>query len=204
MRFRCVCPPRRKPRPRNLRRSLQSLLQAHPEVADQLKAILARQLQGEGSAIEPQAISDTMLAAKFESDAKFRTTAIHDLVEQGTITEAEGQSILKGFGDSNQQTSVSADEISQAGAAGSAEPTNNSGEQTGNSSGRTSSSTGLMRGGARSGEPSATIAPGRTAASDQKFDDSSINPRTIPQPNPYPNLASTKRCTRNFLRTPRR
>jgi protein involved in polysaccharide export with SLBB domain len=161
---------------------LQSLLQAHPEVADQLKAILARQLQEEGSAIEPEAISDTMLAAKFQSDAKFRTTAVHDLVEQGTISEAQAESILKQSGDSNQQTSVTTAATSEA---------------------SNTSSTGQVDRVARAGElPTAQIPSpvmtGRTAASDQKFDDSSINPRTIPQPNPYPNLASTKALYAQF------
>lgn len=157
---------------------LQSLLQAHPEVSDQLKVILARQLQEEGSAIEPQAISDTILAAKFQSDTKFRTTAVRSLVEQGTITEAQAENILKQSGDSNQQTSVGDVAPSERSSASSTE--------------RTSSSTGQSSGTVRSGESSTARTPGRTAASDQSFDDSSINPRTVAQPNPYPGLASTK------------
>src|SRR5215471_18800647 len=48
---------------------LQTLVKNHPEAVDQLKALLARQLQKEGSAIDPQAITNTMLVARLESDA---------------------------------------------------------------------------------------------------------------------------------------
>src|ERR1017187_10255691 len=73
---------------------IQSLLQAHPEAVDQLKVLLARELQKEGSAVEPQAITDAVLAARPQSDAVFRTTAVRYLVEQGTITEEHAHALM--------------------------------------------------------------------------------------------------------------
>src|ERR1019366_384296 len=73
---------------------IRSLLRAHPEAIDQLKVLLARQLQKEGSAVEPQAITDAVLAARLQSDAGFRTTAVRYLVEQGTITEEQAQDLM--------------------------------------------------------------------------------------------------------------
>ena len=43
---------------------VELFLQSHPEVVDQLKQLLAQQLQQEGSAIDPQAITEAMLAAR--------------------------------------------------------------------------------------------------------------------------------------------
>src|SRR5277367_910918 len=55
-----------------------------------------------------------MLAAKFQSDVKFRTTAVHDLVEQGTITEAQGATILKQAGDTTGDSSADSNGNSNA------------------------------------------------------------------------------------------
>ena len=147
---------------------LQALLRAHPEAVDQLKAILARQLQQEGSAIEPQAITDTMLAARLQSDIEFRTTAVRYLVEQGTITEEEARNVLRQSGESNETKAVSS---------GGATTTVTPGAP---------------------GTPAATTSVAATAASEQRFDDSSLNPRTVAQPNPYPNLPSTKALYTQF------
>jgi hypothetical protein len=76
----------------------QLFLHSHPEVVDQLKALLARQLQDEGSAIDQQAISDAMLSARLESDAKFRAAAVRLLVEQGSITEEQARSLTTQLG----------------------------------------------------------------------------------------------------------
>jgi len=140
---------------------IQSLLRAHPEAIDQLKTLLAQQLQKEGSAVEPQAITDAVLAARLQSDAAFRTTAVRYLVEHGTITEEQARNIL--------------------GPAGESTP--------GSNDAPTKADTAPSRG---------TGAATHAAASDQSFDDSSLNPRTVAQPNPYPTLPSTKALYAQF------
>ena len=148
---------------------LQSLLQTHPDVVDYLKGILAQQLQQEGSALEPRAITDAMLAARLQSDAKFRTTAIRNLVERGTITEDQAKGILAHAGEPSDSPLASAET-----------PKNASADVL----------PGLPAG------PISTAAP--PIAREQRFDDSALNPRTVQQPNPYPNLPSTKALYAQF------
>jgi protein involved in polysaccharide export with SLBB domain len=136
---------------------IQSLLRAHPEAVDQLKVLLARQLQKEGSAVEPQAITDAVLAARLQSDAGFRTTAVRYLVEQGTITEEQAQDLMgqaSGPSPANVELPVS--------------------------------------------KASGTASAPAANSSEQRFDDSSLNPRTVAQPNPYPTLPSTKALYAQF------
>src|ERR1035438_4768302 len=140
---------------------IQSLLRAHPEAVDQLKTLLSQQLQKEGSAVEPQAITDAVLAARLQSDAAFRTTAVRYLVEHGTITEEQARNIL---GPASETTSGSNDTPTKVDTAPSR------------------------------GTGAATPATG----TDQSFDDSSLNPRTVAQPNPYPTLPSTKALYAQF------
>src|SRR5664279_3859612 len=71
--------------------AVQLFLQSHPEVVDQLKALLAQQLQDEGSAIDQQAISDATLSARLESDGKFRAAALRLLVDRGSISEEQAK-----------------------------------------------------------------------------------------------------------------
>src|ERR1035441_4853612 len=130
---------------------IQSLLRAHTEAVEHIKVLLARQLQKEGSAVEPQAITDAVLAARLQSDAGFRTTAVRYLVEQGTITEEQAQDLMgqaSGPSPANVELPVS--------------------------------------------KASGTASAPAANSSEQRFDDSSLNPRTVAQPNPYPTLPSTK------------
>jgi len=148
---------------------VQALLRAHPEVVDQLKGLLARQLQQEGSAIEAQAITDTMLAEKLQSDAGFRATAVHHLVDQGTITEDQARNFLRQPGGSSGSSTVIGESATKSLPA--AAP------------------------GAAAGTPNLGAAP---PATEQSFDDSSFNPRTVGRPNPYPTLPSTKALYAQF------
>ncbi len=79
--------------PKGVQSQVQMFLASHPEVVDQLKELLARQLQQEGSAVEPQAITDAAVAARLQSDAAFRVSALRFLVEQGTITEEQARTL---------------------------------------------------------------------------------------------------------------
>jgi len=159
----------------------QLFLQSHPEVVDQLKNLLARQLQQEGSAIDQQAITDNMLAARLESDPAFRTSALRFLVDQGTISEEQAQGLTTQTGGTNEPatsaiTGQSADvTLSRPGQAG----------ETG-------------RGGTLPANAAARPATARPVPAEQRFDDTVLNPRTVPQTNPYPNLPSTKALYEQF------
>ena len=87
---------------------IQSFLSTHPEAVDQLKALLARQLQKEGSAVEAQAISGPMLSARMQSDAGFRSTAVQYLLDQGSITQEQAQTLLGQVSDSPPATTATA------------------------------------------------------------------------------------------------
>jgi len=144
----------------------QAFLQNHPEVIDQLKGLLARQLQQQGSAIDQPVITDAMLAARLQSDAKFRSSALQYLVEQGALSEEQARELNQQFGTENGTTTT----------ASSRQPA----ERTLGSAGQTAE------------------AIGRSIQPQQQFDDSVLNPRTITQQNPYPNLPSTTALYEQF------
>ena len=81
---------------------VQGFLQAHPEVVEQLKGLLARRLQQEGSAIEEQAITDAMLAGRLQSDSGFRSAATRFLVEQRLLTEDQVKAFLGQAGETEE------------------------------------------------------------------------------------------------------
>ena len=139
------------------RSQLQLFLQSHPEVVEPLKAFLADRLQQEGSGVEQQAITDTMLVARLQSDAEFRTQAVRYLVDHGLLKEDQAKELLTQAGAANQQNV----------------PGTSGSEQ------------------AATTEPQAAKPGTRPGSTNQPFDDSSLNPKTVRQPNPYPTLPST-------------
>lgn len=142
--------------PKAVQPQVQTFLESHPEVVDQLKELLARQLQQDGSAVEPQAITDATLSARLQTDATFRASAMRFLVEQGTISEEQARTLGGQLAESG-------------GASNGAQP---EGRPVGSDKANVSTA----------------AKPGATP---QQFDDSVLNPRTVLQPNPYPNLPST-------------
>jgi protein involved in polysaccharide export with SLBB domain len=181
---------------------IQALLQAHPEAVTQLKELLARRLQQEGSAIEEQAITNAMLTSRLQSDTDFRAEAARYLVDQGTLTEDQARMFLG-------QADELSDEMPAPSAAPTAAPTVESGVRpsaapTVESGIRPSGRAVTVTKGEETtskGAPSTTGAPlsaaGQAPAS-ERYDDSSLNPRTVPQPNPYPNLPSNKALYTQF------
>ena len=141
----------------------QTFLQSHPETLAPLRAMLARQLQAEGSSIEPQSITTAMLAARLQSDSAFRDSAIRQLVDQGVIPEEQGRIIAAQFGVSSdaEQVSPGPQPVAQTAA------------------------------------PDVGKIP-RSSAPTEQFDDSTLNPRTVQQKNPYPDLPSTKALYAQF------
>jgi protein involved in polysaccharide export with SLBB domain len=161
---------------------IKVFLQHHPEVGPQLKTLLAQRLQQEGSAVEEQAITDEMLVARLQSDADFRAAAIRYLVEHGTLTEDQAKELTAQTGGSN-ESNLGAGE--------------NGGQET---TGQEAASTQSARGerpqlSAARGTETKGPQKGKMAAmpntAEQPFDDSSLNPQTVRQPNPYPSLPST-------------
>src|SRR5271166_6441527 len=189
----------------NAQAQVQAFLQNHPEVVGALKTLLARRLQQEGSAIDPQAITDEMLAARLESDAGFRETAGRYLVEQGTLTEEQAKALFAQRGTAGEPsptgTSPMAREVEAYPSSRSVGATRTeempSGYPPSQSVGATRTeelpSVGGTRATARAG--SAAPLPG---AGEQRFDDSVLNPKTVAQSNPYPNLPSSKALYAQF------
>lgn len=140
----------------------QAFLQSHPEALGPLRAMLARQLQVEGSAIEPQSITTTMLAARLQSDSTFRELAIRQLVDQGVISEEQGRTAAAQLGGGS--------ELERVGTAGSPQQAN----------------------------APVTSKASKSAAPAEQFDDSVLNPHTVQQANPYPDLPSTKALYAQF------
>jgi protein involved in polysaccharide export with SLBB domain len=167
---------------------VQAVLQSYPEMVPQLKALLAEQLQKEGSAIDRQAITDAMLAARLQSDANFRNSALRALVEHGTATEEQARSLrvqLTGTG----------------GAVAGAQPQEEISESTAQEAGTSAGLTPTPpRNQSMTGQPAVLAQPmaAQPAAPTQRFDDSVLNPKTVSQPNPYPNLPSTSALYSQF------
>src|SRR3974390_3349897 len=101
-----------------LQPEVQAFLQKHPEVVDQLKGLLARQLQQQGSAIDQQAISDAMLAARLQTDTAFRTSALQYLVGLGTISDEQARELNQQFSAANDTTTTASSQQAAEGAPG--------------------------------------------------------------------------------------
>ena len=166
---------------------VQAFLQSHPEVVTQLKALLAQRLQQEGSAIDEQAITDAMLAARLQSDAGFRSAAARYLVDQGTLTEDQAKALLGQAAGNDEATAPAGGMEDREPTLGTSSPSDrtNRAEQPGVAASTETKGT---------AEKTAT----RPSSSEQRYDDSSLNPRTIGQPNPYPTLPSAKALYTQF------
>ena len=70
---------------------LAAFLRDHPEVASELKSILAMRLQEQGSAIQAQQITDELLIRRLQSDTGFRTEAVRLMSDRGFISEEQAQ-----------------------------------------------------------------------------------------------------------------
>ncbi len=70
---------------------LRSYLGDHPEVASELKSLLADKLGEQGSAIDAQSITDQVLINRLQSDAAFRGDALRLMVNRGYIREEQAQ-----------------------------------------------------------------------------------------------------------------
>ena len=179
--------------------ALRNFLQNRPEVMEQLRMLLVQRMQDEGTLVDEQTVTDEAVISRVQSDPDFRTEALRSLVEQGYISEDEARALLANQNKSattrgsEQGESVGAEGRESLGAEKSAEAEPGlSGEQE-----RTASQTQGLRAGER-----ATPTSG-TQPREPKYDDSALNPKTLPKKNPYPSLPSARDLYTQFPPTPK-
>ena len=141
---------------------LQQLIQSRPDVLEALRDFLIQRLHQEGSAIDDQSVTDQMLYARLQSDPQFRNAAVQWLVDQGTISPETAKGLMTSSGSAGVPSNARLPQGTSATEPGAApEVTLNQPSET------------------RLG-PSKPTAPTR----EQRFDDSALNPKTVPQNNP--------------------
>ena len=77
--------------------ALRNFLQNRPEVMDQLKLLLIQRMSDEGSLVDEQTVTDDVVYQRLQSDPTFRNDAIRSLVELGYISEDDART-LRGTG----------------------------------------------------------------------------------------------------------
>jgi protein involved in polysaccharide export with SLBB domain len=171
---------------------LQQLIQSRPDVLEELRDFLIQRLHQEGSAIDDQSVTDQMLYARLQSDLQFRNDAVQWLVDQGTISPETARGLMTAGGAAGVPSSARLPEGTSA-----TEP-EAAHEGTLNQPGAAPEGTLNQPGAAPEGalnQPGETmLGPSKPTAltREQRFDDSALNPRTVPQKNPYPGLPSTR------------
>jgi protein involved in polysaccharide export with SLBB domain len=169
---------------------LRNFLQNRPEVMDQLKLLLIQRMRDDGSLVDDQTVTDQMVYERMQNDSEFRADAIHSLIDQGYISEDDAKALLgaqnnpayaQGYepGENlnpnlnpNLYPNANPDNINQGNVSG----TGNEETAAGGTAGRTTTgrpTTGLS-----------TLPP--------RYDDSALNPKTLPQKSPYPGLPSVR------------
>jgi protein involved in polysaccharide export with SLBB domain len=167
--------------------ALRQFVQSHPEVVEQLKLLLVERLRAEGSLIDEQSVSDEELYDRLQTDAAFRTEAVRWLVEQGYLSEDVAQTLI------GQGEAPSGESRAQLGRP----PSSESRAQLAREPGETGATE--LRG-PTSKRPSERPPMGVLPP---PYDDSALNPKTIPQDNPYPSLPSAKDLYTQFPEQPK-
>ena len=128
-----------------------------------------------------------MLAARLQTDTAFRASALRNLVEQGTISEEQARGLSAQFAMTGEQTPARNANLPDEDASSisgqedeAARPVNRPGSQVGRTA------------------PTARSVAASAAPAEKSFDDSVLNPHTVSQSNPYPNLPSTKALYEQF------
>ena len=70
---------------------LAGFLQQHPEVAAELKSLLATRMADEGKPVQPSEIPDQDLANRLQSDVVFRANAVRLMSDRGYISETQAE-----------------------------------------------------------------------------------------------------------------
>ena len=156
---------------------LQQLIQTNPEILDQLRDFFIQKLHEEGSAIDDQSVTDQMLYARLRSDTQFRNAAVQWLVDQGTISPETAKGLITSGAQTGAPSRYATPEEQIS--AGEEEP----------------ATEGTVT---QKGYPGPGASKAATPTREKPFDDSAINPRTVPQKNPYPDLPSTRALYTQF------
>jgi len=165
--------------------ALRNFLQNRPEVMDQLKLLLTQRMQDEGSLVDDQSVTDEVVYERLQTDVEFRNDAIRSLVEQGYISEDDAKTLL------------ASDRNGGPGSQG-AELRENMNPENPGSATQGTIGEGTTAGAPRQGER--TAAP---SASQPRYDDSTVNPKTLRKDNPYPSLPSTRDLYTQFPQQPK-
>ncbi len=182
--------------------ALRNFLQNRPEVMDQLKLLLIQRMSDEGSLVDDQTVTDEVVYQRLQTDPEFRNDAIRSLVELGYISEDDART-LRGTGlrttlpqQAEERENINPEMMPPgnmpSGAA--AQEYNPEGTPSGASesgiSGAGTSGTGIS--GTRQGERTTTTGTLGAQPPQPRYDDSSLNPKTIRKKNPYPSLPSAR------------
>ena len=186
---------------------LRNFLQNRPEVMDQLKLLLIQNMRDEGSLVDDQTVTDQMVYERMQSDPQFRADAIHSLIDQGYISEDDAKTLLPSAGNNpgyaqeyepreNINPNINSEMY----------PTNPADNNQGNVAGMGNEEGAA---GTANGRPT-TGTTGRPTTGlstlqprEPRYDDSQLNPKTLPQKSPYPGLPSIRDLYTQFPEQPK-
>ena len=179
---------------------MRNFLQNRPEVMDQLKLLLIQRMRDEGSLVDEQAVTDQMVYERLQTDSDFRRDALQALVDQGYISEDDARTLQNGENNPNYAQGQGYE--SREGANANLYPNNPENANQGNISGTegegtTTGTAGTQRGG-RPTTGLSTVQP-----REPRYDDSALNPKTLPKKSPYPGLPSTRDLYTQFPEQPK-
>jgi len=158
---------------------------------DQLKLLLVQRMRDEGTLVDDQTVTDQMVYERMQNDPEFRADAIHSLVDQGYLSEDDAKSLL-----GNESSPAYAQEYEpRENLNPNVNPSNAPG--TGYEGTPTAGVTGTTTGGASTTGLS-TLQP-----REPRYDDSSLNPKTLPKNSPYPGLPSARDLYTQFPEQPK-
>jgi len=175
--------------------ALRNFLQNRPEVMDQLKLLLIQRMRDEGSLVDDQTVTDQMVYERMQTDPEFRADAIHSLIDQGYISEDDAKALL-GSNENNPAYAQQYEPRENLNPNINASPyptenpdnTNNQGNVSG--AGNEETPAGGVAGRTTTGRTTTGLA--NLPPREPRYDDSSLNPKTLPQKSPYPGLPSTR------------
>jgi protein involved in polysaccharide export with SLBB domain len=173
--------------------TLRNFLQNRPEVMDQLKLLLIQNMRDEGSLVDDQTVTDQMVYERMQSDPTFRADAIHSLIDQGYISEDDAKTLLPSAGNNpayaqeyepreNINSNINSEMY----------PTNPADNTQGNVAGTGNEETGAVNGRTTTGTTGRPTTGLPTLPREPRYDDSQLNPKTLPQKSPYPGLPSIR------------
>ena len=177
----------------NANAALRNFLQNRPEVMDQLKLLLTQRMSDEGTLVDEQSVTDDIVYQRLQTDPAFRNEAIRSLVELGYMSEDDARK-LQGTG-MNPALPQAAEERENM----NLEPGSTAqGYPEGIPSGTTTESgvTGTTR------QTQRTTGTLGSQPPQPRYDDSTLNPKTLRQKNPYPSLPSARDLYTQFPQQP--